>query len=45
MYAIRSYYVPGMSDIYPAEDLIYANNTMGVHLRDVILSLPDSEWA
>ncbi len=36
--------VPGMSDIYPAEDLIYANNTMGVHLRDVILSLPDSEW-
>lgn len=37
--------VPGMSDIYPAEDLIYANNTMGVHLRDTILSLPDSAWA
>lgn len=28
------YPVPGMSDIYPAEDLLYANNNMGSHLRD-----------
>lgn len=37
--------VPGMSDIYPAEDLWLANNTMGVHLRDAIMSLPASNWA
>lgn len=36
--------VPGMSDIYPAEDLWLANNTMGSHLRETILSLPGSEW-
>ncbi|ENA3446630.1 YcaO-like family protein [Yersinia enterocolitica] len=36
--------VPGMSDIYPAEDLLMANNTMGVHLRDTLLALPDSDW-
>lgn len=36
--------VPGMSDIYPAEDLWLANNAMGAHLRDTILSLPGSEW-
>ncbi|MBC8945251.1 MULTISPECIES: 30S ribosomal protein S12 methylthiotransferase accessory factor YcaO [Xenorhabdus] len=36
--------VPGMSDIYPVEDLYIANNTMGIHLRDTILSLPDSQW-
>ncbi len=36
--------VPGMSDIYPAEDLWLANNNMGSHLRDTILSLPDSRW-
>ncbi len=36
--------VPGMSDIYPAEDLWLANNNMGSHLRETILSLPDSEW-
>lgn len=34
--------VPGMSDIYPAEDLLMANNTMGAHLRDTLLALPDS---
>lgn len=33
-----------MSDIYPAEDLWLANNAMGTHLRDTILSLPGSEW-
>nr|WP_314264564.1 30S ribosomal protein S12 methylthiotransferase accessory factor YcaO [uncultured Moellerella sp.] len=37
--------VPGMSDIYPVEDLHIANNTMGTHLRDTILSLPDSQWS
>lgn len=36
--------VPGMSDIYPAEDLWLANNNMGSHLRDTLLSLPDSRW-
>ncbi|MCI4189485.1 30S ribosomal protein S12 methylthiotransferase accessory factor YcaO [Dickeya dianthicola] len=36
--------VPGMSDIYPAEDLLLANNSMGAHLREILLSLPDSQW-
>ncbi|MDC9613007.1 30S ribosomal protein S12 methylthiotransferase accessory factor YcaO [Xenorhabdus khoisanae] len=36
--------VPGMSDIYPVEDLHIANNTMGMHLRDTILTLPESQW-
>ncbi len=38
------YIVPGMSDIYPADDLLLANNKMGVHLRETILSLPGSQW-
>lgn len=36
--------VPGMSDIYPAEDLWLANNSMGAHLRETLLALPGSEW-
>ncbi|MEC5318602.1 30S ribosomal protein S12 methylthiotransferase accessory factor YcaO [Brenneria populi subsp. brevivirga] len=36
--------VPGMSDIYPAEDLLLANNNMGAHLRATLLALPDSQW-
>ncbi|PIJ51315.1 ribosomal protein S12 methylthiotransferase accessory factor YcaO [Erwinia sp. OLTSP20] len=36
--------VPGMSDIYPAEDLLLANNNMGAALRDTLLSLPASRW-
>ncbi|MEE3649602.1 MULTISPECIES: 30S ribosomal protein S12 methylthiotransferase accessory factor YcaO [unclassified Brenneria] len=36
--------VPGMSDIYPAEDLLLANNSMGAHLRETLLALPDSQW-
>ncbi|SFM90034.1 ribosomal protein S12 methylthiotransferase accessory factor [Izhakiella capsodis] len=36
--------VPGMSDIYPAEDLLLANNNMGAGLRDTLLSLPNSRW-
>jgi ribosomal protein S12 methylthiotransferase accessory factor len=35
--------VPGMSDIYPAEDLLLANNSMGAHLRDQLLALPGSD--
>ena len=36
--------VPGMSDIYPAEDLLLANNSMGAPLRKTLLALPDSQW-
>ncbi|MGS3138394.1 30S ribosomal protein S12 methylthiotransferase accessory factor YcaO [Aeromonas sanarellii] len=36
--------VPGMSDIYPVEDLLLANNTMGAHLRETILALPSLKW-
>lgn len=36
--------VPGMSDIYPVEDLHIANNAMGAYLRDTIINLPDSQW-
>ncbi|WP_158784301.1 30S ribosomal protein S12 methylthiotransferase accessory factor YcaO [Pantoea sp. BAV 3049] len=36
--------VPGMSDIYPAEDLLLANNSMGAYLRETLLSLPESNW-
>ncbi|MBS0854721.1 MULTISPECIES: 30S ribosomal protein S12 methylthiotransferase accessory factor YcaO [unclassified Tatumella] len=36
--------VPGMSDIYPAEDLLLANNNMGSGFRETFLSLPGSEW-
>jgi ribosomal protein S12 methylthiotransferase accessory factor len=36
--------VPGMSDIYPAEDLLLANNSMGAPLRETLLALPASQW-
>ncbi|WP_173633608.1 30S ribosomal protein S12 methylthiotransferase accessory factor YcaO [Paramixta manurensis] len=36
--------VPGMSDIYPAEDLLLANNNMGASLRKTLLALPASDW-
>lgn len=36
--------VPGMSDIYPVEDLLLANNTMGAHLRATLMALPGSRW-
>ncbi|AAU37551.1 30S ribosomal protein S12 methylthiotransferase accessory factor YcaO [[Mannheimia] succiniciproducens] len=39
VYACRSI-VPGMSDIYPADDLIYANNNMGMEWREILLDLP-----
>ena len=35
--------VPGMSDIYPAEDLLIANNNMGAGLREAVLALPESQ--
>lgn len=34
--------VPGVSDVYPVEDLHMANNAMGIHLRETILALPES---
>lgn len=34
--------VPGMSEIYPTEDLLLANNSMAAHLRDALLALPGS---
>ena len=33
--------VPGMSEIYPVDDLIWNNNNEGALLREIILSLPD----
>ena len=39
VYACRILAV-GMSEIYPPEDLLFANNNMAIHLRDLILSLP-----
>ncbi|PJG86450.1 30S ribosomal protein S12 methylthiotransferase accessory factor YcaO [Conservatibacter flavescens] len=32
--------VPSMSDIYPQDDLIYANNNMGMDWREILLDLP-----
>ncbi len=32
--------VPGISDIYPADDLIYANNNAGMDWREILLDLP-----
>lgn len=42
VYACRILAV-GMSEIYPPEDLLIANNNMAIHWRDTILSLPDSK--
>ncbi|WP_017349558.1 30S ribosomal protein S12 methylthiotransferase accessory factor YcaO [Pantoea sp. A4] len=36
--------VAGMSDIYPAEDLLLANNNMGANLRETLLALPETNW-
>ena len=33
----------GMSEIYPPEDLLIANNNMAIHWRDTLLSLPESK--
>ena len=32
--------IPGMSDIYPVEDLLWSNNNEGAYFREAILSLP-----
>lgn len=42
VYACRILAV-GMSEIYPPEDLLIANNNMAIHWRDTILSLPSSQ--
>lgn len=44
VYACRILAV-GMSEIYPPEDLILANNNMAIHLRDLILSLPVKKYS
>ena len=31
---------PGMSNIYPVDDLVYANNNMGMNWREALLELP-----
>lgn len=36
--------VPGISEIYPAEDLLLANNNMAADLRDTLLNLASSQW-
>lgn len=33
--------VPAMSDIYPVDDLIYANNNAGMEWREILLDLPN----
>ena len=42
VYACRILAV-GMSEIYPPEDLFIANNNMAIHLRELILSLPQQK--
>lgn len=33
--------VPGMSEIYPVDELIWSNNNAAAHLRPLLLALPD----
>jgi ribosomal protein S12 methylthiotransferase accessory factor len=40
VYACRIF-VPGMSEIYPVDDLEYENNSIGNHIRPAILHLSD----
>ena len=42
VYACRILAV-GMSEIYPPEELLIANNNMAIHLRELILSLPQQK--
>ncbi len=35
--------VPGMSEIYPLEDLVYENNNHAIDFQEALLSLPDSQ--
>lgn len=42
VYACRILAV-GMSEIYPPEDLLIANNNMAIEFRDLILSLPNKK--
>lgn len=34
----------GFSEIYPPEDLLIANSNMAIHLRDIILNLPQKTY-
>lgn len=34
--------VPGMSEIYPVDDLVYNNTNLGIDFQDALLSLPDT---
>ncbi|MCK9532281.1 MAG: 30S ribosomal protein S12 methylthiotransferase accessory factor YcaO [Gammaproteobacteria bacterium] len=40
VYACRML-VPGLSEIYPVDDLQWENNSIGNHLREAVLNLPD----
>ena len=35
--------VPGMSEIYPVDDLVYNNTNLGIDFQDALLSLPDTD--
>ncbi|MGN0901641.1 MAG: YcaO-like family protein, partial [Succinivibrio sp.] len=35
--------VPGMSEIYPTDDLVYNNTNSGIDFQDALLSLPESD--
>ena len=35
--------VPGMSEIYPVDDLIYNNTNSGIDFQEALLSLPETE--
>ncbi|MGN1280343.1 MAG: 30S ribosomal protein S12 methylthiotransferase accessory factor YcaO [Succinivibrio sp.] len=35
--------VPGMSEIYPTDDLIYNNTNSGIDFQEALLSLPESQ--
>ena len=42
VYVYRSI-VPGMSEIYPVDDLVYNNTNLGIDFQDALLSLPDTD--
>ena len=35
--------VPGMSEIYPVDDLVYNNTNLGIDFQDALVSLPDTD--
>ena len=40
MFMLAALLCLALSDIYPADDLIYANNNMGMDWREILLDLP-----